>query len=84
MAIDKNHDSLIFDLQYLLQRAQGYAYHDFKSNSATPKIDLIGMLEYLTKRTNEGAYDNGIGDNHVDKSQNGGDKSGDSMGKVGG
>ncbi len=82
--IDPNHEALCRDLQYLLRKAQNGAFHDFASDSATPKVDLIGALELLTAQAKEGAYDNGIGDKPVDNSQNDGDKSGDSMGKVSG
>ncbi len=58
MAVDKAHDALIKDLYYVIKKAEAYAYHDFKSDQATPKVNLVEILGLIIQNTKDGMYDN--------------------------
>lgn len=57
--MDENpgHTTLCNDLRKLLKDAQNYVFDDFKSELATPKIELINIFNDLVTRTKEGRYD---------------------------
>lgn len=56
--VDVGDDNLLYDLNNLLARATGGAFHDFKSESATPKMDLAASLQELYANVKSGRYDN--------------------------
>lgn len=52
------HIELISDLSALLKRALRFEFHDFKSELATPKMELVTLLESLLTKAKNGHYDN--------------------------
>lgn len=60
---DKGHLNLISDLEELLAEVENYEYHDFKTERATPKMDLVARMDALKDNCIEGRYDNHIYDN---------------------
>ncbi len=55
---DYGHFDLIFDLECLLAEARVYAFHDFKSDKALPKVYLGTKLQELRRKMTQGEYDN--------------------------
>lgn len=55
---DKGHLNLISDLEELLAEVENYEYHDFKTERATPKMDLVARMDALKDNCIEGRYDN--------------------------
>lgn len=52
------HERLIVDLTYFLDRAKKFKFHDFKSDSAAPKLLLARHIKALTNNYQNGCYDN--------------------------
>lgn len=56
---DQGHESLITDLEVLLDEAEDYEFHDFKNrNYAAPKVTLAEKLHQLRENIINGKYDN--------------------------
>lgn len=59
MEEDKGHQRLVTDIKILQEKAENFAFHDFKNEEyATPKMALIGILNRIISRAKEGEYDN--------------------------
>ena len=57
--MDKGHNSLLIDLNELLQEALDFEFHDFKNNKyAFPKRELVKLLQELRDNVISGKYDN--------------------------
>lgn len=53
------HERLLTDLGAVMKLAEAKEFHDFENvNFATPKIQLVKMLESIVQNTKEGKYDN--------------------------
>lgn len=52
------HSKLILDLSELFRRAVKFEFHDFKSSLATPKIELVTLLDRYMRKAKNGHYDN--------------------------
>ena len=54
---NKGHENLLEDVRELLRMVESYEFHDFKTNRATPKIDLYNYLEAMLEKIKSGDYD---------------------------
>lgn len=53
-----NYQKLISDLYDILELAKANEFHDFKNKSfATPKVQLVRILQKIIDNTKEGVYD---------------------------
>ena len=52
------HDSLLFDALSLIRSVHRYDFHDFKSNIAGPKMELVRILDHMLRCAKNGRYDN--------------------------
>ncbi len=51
------HEKLVDHIKKLLIDAEDKNFHDFESDFATPKIDLVNRLMALVENTKKGEYD---------------------------
>lgn len=59
MENDKGHEELIRDIEYLLDEAKAFTFHDFKNEVyAFPKKTLVERLEMIKENVISGKYDN--------------------------
>ncbi len=55
---DKGHKTLLEDIYNLFREAENFTFHDFKTQDATPKVNLVLKLQTLINRARNGRYDN--------------------------
>lgn len=55
---DSWHRNLIYDIKAILERAEEWRFHDFRTKSATPKWDLIEIFHIMIQNVTEWKYDN--------------------------
>lgn len=64
-AAKDGHSQLILDLSNLLKRALKFEFHDFKSEIATPKMELVTLLDRYLRKAKNGHYDNSADESDV-------------------